>query len=139
MVFTCAKLLTRTKLALTESQARDEAGREISLLRHYANLLEDAIGRVLDMMAAWQGLDGGGAVEISGSIDDNGNHESSVDVLVRMNAAGVLSNETLFEEAKRRGLLSDYLKWEDEAARLDGQSAVGLDFSGKRNEERPSE
>lgn len=32
-----AKLLTRTKLALTESQARDEAGREISLLRHYPN------------------------------------------------------------------------------------------------------
>ena len=134
-----AKLLTRTKLALTESQARDEAGREISLLRHYANLLEDAIGRVLDMMAAWHGLDDGGAVEISGSIDDNGNPESSVDVLVRMNAAGVLSNETLFEEAKRRGLLSDYLKWEDEAARLDSQSAAGLDFSGKRNEERPSE
>ena len=134
-----AKLLTRTKLALTESQARDEAGREISLLRHYANLLEDAIGRVLDMMAAWQGLDDGSAVEISGSIDDNGNPESSVDVLVRMNAAGVLSNETLFEEAKRRGLLSDYLKWEDEAARLDSQSAAGLDFSGKRNEERPSE
>ena len=134
-----AKLLTRTKLALTESQARDEAGREISLLRHYANLLEDAIGRVLDMMAAWHGLDDGGAVEISGSIDDNGNPESSVDVLVRMNAAGVLSNETLFEEAKRRGLLSDYLKWEDEAARLDSQSAAGLDFSGKRDEERPSE
>lgn len=109
------------------------------MLRHYANLLEDAIGRVLDMMAAWQGLDDGGAVEISGSIDDNGNPESSVDVLVRMNAAGVLSNETLFEEAKRRGLLSDYLKWEDEAARLDGQPAAGLDFSGKRDEEGPSE
>ena len=60
-------------------------------------------------------------------------------MLVRMNAAGVLSNETLFEEAKRRGLLSDYLKWEDEAARLDSQSAAGLDFSGKRDEERPSE
>ena len=121
-----AKLLTRTKLALTDTQARDEAGREVSLLRHYANLLEDAIGRVLDLMAAWIGETDGGTVEISGSIDADYNPAASLDVLVRMNAAGVLSNETLFEEAQKRGIISPMRRWADEKTRLELQGDMGF-------------
>ncbi len=128
-----AKLLTRTKLALTDTQARDEAGREVSLLRHYANLLEDAVGRVLDLMAAWIGEQDGGTVEISGSIDADYNPAASLDVLVRMNAAGVLSNETLFEEAQKRGIISPMRRWADEKARLELQG--GMDF-GTPDEEQ---
>lgn len=113
-----AKLLTRTKLALTDSQAREEQGREISLLRHYANLLEDAVGRMLDMMARWVGEQSGGTVEISGNIDADYNPTTSLDVLLKMNAAGCLSDQTLFEEAKRRGVVSNMAEWETEKERL---------------------
>nr|DAR58654.1 MAG TPA: portal [Caudoviricetes sp.] len=117
-----AKLLTRTKLALTDSQARDEQGREVSLLRHYANLFEDSVARVLGIMARWSGIKDGGTVEISGNIDADYNPAASLDVLLKMNTAGVLSNQTLFEEAKRRGLVSNMAEWEDEQARLQAQA-----------------
>lgn len=117
-----AKLLIRSKLALTDSQAREEQGKEISLLRHYANLLEDAIGRMLDMMARWVGEQSGGTVEISGNIDADFNPAASLDVLLKMNAAGCLSDQTLFEEAKRRGLVSNMAEWEAEKERLAEES-----------------
>lgn len=113
-----AKLLTRTKLALTDSQARDEQGKEISLLRHYANLLEDAIGRLLDMMGRWAGIEDAGAVEISGNIDADYNPVTSLDVLLKMNTAGAISDQTLFDEAKRRGVVSDIADWATEKERL---------------------
>lgn len=116
-----AKLLVRTKLALTESQAQDEKGKEVSLLRHYANLFEDSIGRLLDMLAAWQGADNGGKVELSGNIEDT-DALQGFDVLLKLNAAGALSDESLFEEAKRRGFLSEAVQWQDEKARLDSDS-----------------
>ena len=121
-----AKLLTRTKLALTDTQARDEAGREVSLLRHYANVLEDSIGRMLDFMAMWQGETDGGNIEISGSIDADYNPTASLDVLIKMNTAGILSHETLFEEAKKRGLLSPLRQWQDEKIRLQLQGDVAF-------------
>ena len=129
-----AKLLIRSKLALTDSQARDEQGKEISLLRHYANLLEDAIGRVLDMMARWQGIDNGGTVEISGNIDADFNPDASLDVLVKMYVAGVLSQQTLFEEAKRRGVVSNMVDWAVERERLKAEqeaaTPMGMQFGG---------
>ena len=101
------------------------------MLRHYANLLEDAIGRVLDLMAAWIGETDGGTVEISGSIDADYNPAASLDVLVRMNAAGVLSNETLFEEAQKRGIISPMRRWADEKTRLELQGDIGFKQSNE--------
>lgn len=123
-----AKLLTQTKLALTDTQARDEAERGVSLLRHYANLLEDSIGRVLDIMAFWQGQSDGGSVDISGSIDADYSPTISLDVLVKMNAAGVLSDETLFDEAKKRGIISPMREWAAEKERLALQGEGGMRF-----------
>lgn len=116
-----AKLLTRTKLALTDSQARDEQGKEVSQLRHYANLTEDAIGRLLDCMARWQGLENGGVVELSGNIESDSDISAGMDIVLKMNAAGVLSDQSLFNEAKRRGIVSDMLDWKDEESRLDDE------------------
>ena len=134
-----AKLLTRTKIALTDTQARDEAGREVSLLRHYANLLEDSIGRMLDFMAMWQGETDGGNVEISGSIDADYNPTASLDVLLKMNTAGILSHQTLFDEAKKRGLLSPLRQWQNEQNRLQLQGGLNMDFRQLDDEQNPNQ
>ncbi|AUX61671.1 DUF4055 domain-containing protein [Simonsiella muelleri] len=134
-----AKLLTRTKIALTDTQARDEAGREVSLLRHYANLLEDSIGRMLDFMAMWQGETDGGNVEISGSIDADYNPTASLDVLLKMNTAGILSHQTLFDEAKKRGLLSPLRQWKNEQNRLQLQGGLNMDFRQLDDEQNPNQ
>ncbi|OQS10074.1 hypothetical protein B0T37_10520 [Chromobacterium violaceum] len=117
-----AKLLTRSVLAMTDSQARGESLKEISQLRAMANALEDSIAKALDYTAMWMGLgDNGGEVEISGNIDADFDPSASMDVLVKMG----LSPETMFSEAKRRGLISESLTWADELERRAGQPPLG--------------
>ena len=48
--------------------------------------------------------------------------------VIKLQAAGTLSKQTTFAEAKRRGLLSDEIKWEDEQARLDAEG-LNNDFT----------
>ncbi|MDO9806700.1 DUF4055 domain-containing protein, partial [Glaesserella parasuis] len=52
-----AKLLDKTVLAMTDSQAKEEQGKEISLLRLYANKFEDALDLALEYVGLWLGID----------------------------------------------------------------------------------
>lgn len=122
-----AKLLTRTKLSLTDTQARDEQGKEISKLRLYANKTEDALGRALDFWARWLGEENGGTVEISGNIDADFDPSASFADVLKMQTLGVLSNETVFEEAQSRSIVSPQREWQAEKARLELQGAVGVE------------
>src|SRR5690606_27364053 len=47
--------------------------------------------------------------------------EVSLPVLKQMADAGFLSQETLFNEVKRRGIISDSLDWESERKRIEEQ------------------
>ncbi|TNG94869.1 DUF4055 domain-containing protein [Pasteurellaceae bacterium USgator11] len=123
-----AKLLDKTVLAMTDSQAREEQSKEISLLRLYANRFEDALDLALDYIGMWLGISEVGNVEISGNIDADFDPAASMDTVIKMNAAGVLSKQTVFDEAKRRGLLSDSTEWEEEQVRVDSEGLDGGDF-----------
>ena len=131
-----AKLLTRTKLALTDSQARDEQGKELSKLRMFANRTTDAIGRVLDFMAMWLNLPNhdGGVVQISGNIDADFDPSASFADVLKMQAAGIMSNQTVFEEAQARSIVSPQRNWQDEQNRLELQGGLDLDFRQPKNE-----
>lgn len=122
-----AKLLTRTKLALTDSQARNEQGKEISKLRLYANRLEDSLGRCLDLMARWRGETNGGTVEISGNISADFDPTTSFADVLKMHTADVISRETVFEEAQARSIVSPQRQWADEKTRLETQTTLGVD------------
>lgn len=122
-----AKLLTKTALAMTDSQARDEAGKEISQLRLLANRFEDAIDLALEYTGHWLGIakERVGGVQISGNIENDLDPTASMASVIQLRNAGVISNQSTFDEAKRRGLLSDNLDWEDEQERL---QAEGMNF-----------
>ncbi|MDP0027381.1 DUF4055 domain-containing protein [Glaesserella parasuis] len=127
-----AKLLDKTVLAMTDSQAKDEQSKEISLLRLYANKFEDALDLALEYVGLWLGIDDVGKVEISGNIDDDLDPNASMDMVIKMQQAGTLSKQTVFNEAKRRGLISDNVEWEDEQARLNEEGVdYGLEFAGQ--------
>ncbi|WP_223668007.1 DUF4055 domain-containing protein [Pasteurella canis] len=125
MLVAGAKLLVKNVIAMTESQVRDEQGKEISLLRLYTNKFEDALDLALEYVGFWLGIDNVGNVEISGNIDNEIDPNASLDMIIKLNAAGVISTQTTFEEAKRRGLLSDNTDWENEQARLDSIGISG--------------
>lgn len=118
-----AKLLEKADMAMTESQARDEQNKEISALRLYANRFEDAIDTVLEYIGVWLGIDSEdvGNIEISGNIDTNIDPNISMDSVIKLQSAGIVSKQTTFEEAKRRGLVSDNVDWEDEQARTESE------------------
>lgn len=124
-----AKLLDKTVLAMTDSQARDEQGKEISLLRLYANKFEDSLDAALEYVGKWLGLEGVGNVAISGNIDSDFDPAASMETVIKLQAAGTISKQTTFDEAQRRGLISENLKWEDEQARLDSEGLSNDEFN----------
>ncbi|MCT8572669.1 DUF4055 domain-containing protein, partial [Glaesserella parasuis] len=127
-----AKLLDKTVLAMTDIQAKDEQSKEISLLRLYANKFEDALDLALEYVGLWLGVNDVGKVEISGNIDDDLDPNASMDMVIKMQQAGTLSKQTVFNEAKRRGLISDNVEWEDEQARLNEEGVdYDLEFAGQ--------
>ncbi|HDR0635832.1 DUF4055 domain-containing protein [Pasteurella multocida] len=132
MLVAGAKLLIKNVIAMTESQAREEQGKEISQLRLYANKFEDALDLALGYVGFWLNIKDVGNVEISGNIDNEIDPNASLDMVLKLNASGVVSTQTTFEEAKRRGLLSDNVTWEDEQARLESE---GLNGFNKQNDE----
>ncbi|RKW26996.1 MAG: DUF4055 domain-containing protein, partial [Kingella sp. (in: b-proteobacteria)] len=126
-----AKLLQRAAMAMTESQAIDERGKEVSRLRVMANRCEDAIGQMLDCFGLWLGLapEQVGTVEISGNIDVETNPAAGFAEILKLHTAGIISTQTAFDEAKRRGLLSETVGWDDELMRLNGQEQRnGFDY-----------
>lgn len=116
-----AKLLTRTKLSMTDSQAKDEAGKEISILRKYANQLEDFTAKLLHFYALFEGKDDGGSIEISGNIDADFDTSASMDRVDQGVRNGYVSPQTAFEELQRRSMVSPKIDWDTEQARLDSQ------------------
>lgn len=129
-----AKLLTKTALAMTDSQARDEAGKEISQLRLLANRFEDAIDLALEYTGHWLGIakEQVGNVQISGNIENDLDPSASMASVIQLRNAGVISNQSTFDEAKRRGLLADGLEWEAEQSRLQSE---GMHFDLEKTSE----
>lgn len=117
-----AKMLAKTVVALTDSQAKDESAKEKSRLSMLASEFADAIGECLDFMALWLGFDDGGTVTVSGNIDDT--TDGDINTLLSMYGLGVISRETVLNEAKRRNVLSDSVDFNEEQARLALESGV---------------
>jgi hypothetical protein len=79
---------------------------------------EDGIDAAMQLMADWVGEKQGGHIQIFQDFGVASLAEASIDLLRDMNVDGTLSDETLFLEAQRRGLIKPEVKWEDEKLRI---------------------
>lgn len=117
-----AKLLERDSAGTkTATQADEEAAQDNSPLETMAGRLEDCIDQVFQLFAMWLGEESGGNVKVNGNFDADFYPEVTLPFLTSMANGGRLSNETLFNEAKRRRVLSDDLTWEEERDRIESQ------------------
>ncbi|MFV3016706.1 DUF4055 domain-containing protein, partial [Pseudomonas sp. KHB2.9] len=117
-----AKLLQKDKQSVkTATQAEDEAAQEMSPLQTMAGQLEDALDQVLQFFADWMKEPEGGHVQVKGNFDVDFSPETTMPFLLNMNINGVLSDQSLFAEVQRRGLLSEDLDWDDELTKLKAQ------------------
>ncbi|MGO2705626.1 MAG: DUF4055 domain-containing protein [Pseudomonas helleri] len=117
-----AKLLQRDKQQVkTAAQANEEAAQELSPLARLAGQFGDCIAQILQIIADYRGEKEGGRVEMRGNFDSDFAPEVSLPSLISMATAGKISDETLYSEMQRRGVISDELDWDQEKDRLEAQ------------------
>ncbi len=117
-----AKLLQKDKQSTkTATQAEEEAAQEMSPLQTMAGQLEDTLDQVLQYFALWKGEKEGGHVKVNGNFDVDFAPETTLPLLLNMATQGRLSDETLFNEYKRRGVVSDDIDWAVEKQKIADQ------------------
>ena len=122
-----AKLLQKDKQAVkTAAQANEEAAQELSPLARLAGQFADCIAQLLQILADYGSLGDGGHVEMRGNFDSDFAPEVSLPNLISMANSGKLSDETLYSEMQRRGVISDELDWPKELARIQTQPSKGV-------------
>lgn len=113
-----AKLLTATVLSLSESQAEDEQSKEVSQLAAMAEKLTDALDQALVFTAQWMKIAGeAGHTEIGADLTLGPVSVQGVEALTKIEGRSV-SAETVFDAAKRAGLVPSDRTWEDEQGRM---------------------
>ncbi|MGT2429259.1 DUF4055 domain-containing protein [Cupriavidus basilensis] len=113
-----AELLVIKPGNVTEVQTVADNEQGACALQRIASDLEDAIDAALQLMADWVGEAEGGHVTIYKDFGAATLAEASAELLQKMNVAGTLSDETLFEEMQRRGIIRPDLEWQDESLRI---------------------
>jgi hypothetical protein len=108
-------------MTVAHTMADNEAG--MCTLQRIIQDEEDALDAALQLMAEWVKEAEGGHVEIFNDFGVASLAEASLELLRDMNVDGTFSDESLFAEAQRRGVISPERKWDDEKLRI-GQNVV---------------
>jgi hypothetical protein len=104
---------------VVQTVADNEAG--TCALQRIIGDLTDATNLALEYMAEWIGEKEGGSITIFRDFGAATLAEASAELLMDMNVAGTLSDETLFYEMQRRGLINSDVKWLEEKGRIESQ------------------
>jgi hypothetical protein len=122
-----AELLVLRPGKITATQTATENAVGMCALHRIANNLEDALDQALQICADWVGEPTGGSVELFKDFGAASLAEASTQLLLDSTSAGKVSDETYFNELKRRGVVSPDIDWQDEKDRLDKQGpALGM-------------
>lgn len=117
-----AKLMQKDKQQTkTATQAEEEAAVELSPLETMAGMLEDCIDNLLYFFASFMRLPNGGHCEVRGNFDVDYAPEVNLPLLKSLADASYLSQETLFAECQRRGVISADVNWDEEKQRISEQ------------------
>lgn len=117
-----AKLLEKDKQSTkTATQATAEEAQEMSPLQTMAGQLEDAVDQMLQLFALYTKQEEGGHVKVNGNFDVDFAPETSLPLLLNMAAQGRLSDETLFSEYQRRGVIGEDIDWKVEKQKISDQ------------------
>lgn len=112
---------------VVQTLADNEAG--TSALQRMVCDLTDAARLALQYLAEWIGESDGGHVTIFSDFGASTLAEASADFLMGMHKERALSDETLFNEIQRRGLISSELRWADEQGRIRAMPLSAKDIS----------
>jgi hypothetical protein len=121
MIQAGAELLVKKPGQRSATESQNDAEANKSDLQRIVEGFEDSIDAALQMMADYSGLPTGGHVSLYKDFGAATLSDASAQLLVGMAQAGQISDETLIEELKRRGILSPDITPEQEAERIELQ------------------
>lgn len=104
--------VTATERAINKAESESD-------LQIMARSLQDALKRALEMMLKWQGIVGEVEVDVNSSFQLKIADTSELAELRELRMAGELTRRTLWNEFKRRGVLSDDFDPDEEEGTLD--------------------
>lgn len=113
-----ARLMQPSEATKTATESREDAAADNSDLGGMAVQLQDTLDDLLDLVAEYRGDADGGTVEVRPNLDPDPTPSNTLTALIGLRNAGALSDETLFAEAQRRGLVAGDIQWSDEAERI---------------------
>ncbi|HHL2824769.1 TPA: DUF4055 domain-containing protein [Citrobacter murliniae] len=116
-----AELLVIKPGRVTVAQTRQEDESGTCALQRIVQDFEDAADQILQITAEWLGEKSGGSLTIYNDFGASSLAEATAQLLLDANIANVISNETLFSELQRRGLVKDNIKWDEEVVRIANQ------------------
>lgn len=116
-----AELLVIQPGRVTATQINTENAVGMSALQKMAQSAEDSFDAALQLMADWSGERQGGHVRLFNDYGAATLAEASAQVLLTAATAGKISDRTLIQEYKRRGILSADVDPDDERERLSEQ------------------
>jgi hypothetical protein len=124
---TGAELIVLKPGDITATQVQSENEANKCTLQRICEVFEDGLDQCLQYMADWVGEASGGSVSLFTDFGAASLGEASAELLLKANQSGNISNETMFEEWKRRAILSPELEWIDEQERITDQApALGM-------------
>lgn len=106
--------VTATERAINKAESESD-------LQMIARELQASLKEALEMMLAWQGISGDVTVDVNSSFQIKISDTSELSELRELRMAGEISRKTLWDEFKRRGVLSDDFNEEEEGERLEAE------------------
>lgn len=116
-----AELLVIKPGNVTETQTLADNEQGACALQKVAENIEDSGDQALQFMAEWVGEAQGGHITVFKDFGAATLAEASAELLLKVNQAGKLSNESLYGELQRRGIIRPDADWADEQGRIDAQ------------------
>lgn len=127
MIQAGAELLVKKPGQRTATESNNDAEANKSDLQRMVETFEDGLDQALQFMADYASLPSGGHVSLFKDFGAGSLSEASGQLVLAMNQAGLISDETTINEMKRRGELSAEVEAEDEREKIATQGpALGM-------------
>ena len=100
------------RMTVAQNRAEDEPG--TCALQRIVQSLENSLNQAMMLMCKWKKLEHKGVINIFNEFGVSSMTEATAQLLLDMSIAGKISDETLFREIKRRGIIGDDAEWKTE-------------------------
>jgi hypothetical protein len=115
------EMLVRRRSTVTATQVVSENDANKCILQSITEALEDGLNHCIVLTGLWTGDDKPGSVELYKDFGTDTLSDASTALLLDAAVADRISDETFFEEMKRRAIIDVDRTWDEEKARIASQ------------------